>query len=121
MAGAPDLGRSSVSRTGASTELPREPLGSMITEDGLHKGLVRMGVHDVTPPTLQSVFRPCFRSDSVPPWMPMWRWRRSFSDSDADVAAELVLAPMGWVGPFSCLSEGDPKYICGSHYRSFEG
>ncbi|RWW72550.1 hypothetical protein BHE74_00019633 [Ensete ventricosum] len=90
MAGEPDLGRSSVSRTGVSTELPREPLGSMTTEDGLHKGLVRMGVHDVTPPTLQSVSRPCFRSDSV-----YFLWEKEREPDRAPVG------PVGWGALYS--------------------
>ncbi|RZS19783.1 hypothetical protein BHM03_00052219 [Ensete ventricosum] len=34
----------------------------------------------------------------------LWRWRGPSFDSDADVAVELVLALMGWVGPLSTLS-----------------
>ncbi|RZS16864.1 hypothetical protein BHM03_00048931 [Ensete ventricosum] len=48
------LGRFDVSGADTSGGLPRELLGSVSTEEDLHKGLIGMGVPDVTPPMFKS-------------------------------------------------------------------
>ncbi|RWV86753.1 hypothetical protein GW17_00051313 [Ensete ventricosum] len=82
MAGAPGWVRFGVSRAGTSGGFSREPLESVSAEEDLHKGLVRMGVPDVTPPMLKS----------------------PLSDSDVDVVIELMWVPMDWAGLLYALS-----------------
>ncbi|RWW67323.1 hypothetical protein BHE74_00025249 [Ensete ventricosum] len=55
MAMAPRRVRFGVLGVDTSGGFPRGPLESMAAEEDLHKGLVRMGVSDVAPPTLKEV------------------------------------------------------------------
>ncbi|RZS09740.1 hypothetical protein BHM03_00040891 [Ensete ventricosum] len=55
MAMAPNQVRFGVSGASTSGGFPREPLESMATEEDLHKGLVGMGVPDMTHPMLKSI------------------------------------------------------------------
>ncbi|RZS26041.1 hypothetical protein BHM03_00059345, partial [Ensete ventricosum] len=68
MAGAPGWVRFGVSRAGTSGGFSREPLESVSAEEDLHKGLVGMGVPDVTPSMLKSaleVMKSCYDFNSI--------------------------------------------------------
>ncbi|RRT57942.1 hypothetical protein B296_00041317 [Ensete ventricosum] len=89
MSGAFGLGRFSVSGADTSGGLPRELLESVSAEEDLHKGLIGMGVPDVTPP--------------------MFKSRGSISGSNADMATELARVQMDWANLLFALSFFPPE------------